>query len=254
MSAKSMEPHKAFKTIDATAGFLSLIKYLMNSDVVDLGDDKEKWQLLEVQIYTTVKRNSSPEFKFMLRYRNGQEEEFVVPNIIPVCHYLIDTWPLPKAKQIHSHIIESNVLNLADDILGFNDPMMYEACFEACEYDRSFDPPSRLFDAIYDINYHLAYALRMIEAWEEEERPSFLVNVDKSDEEAKSIDKELRNLARVPSASAICFKLAEMAKEKKILLPEAEKAYEELVRLGMQTTGRGFALKTFKNNYKRPRV
>ena len=40
-----------------------------------------------------------------------------------------------------------------------------------------------------------------------------------------------------------------MAKDKKILLPEAEKAYNELVRLGMQTTGRGFTLKTFKNNY-----
>ena len=249
-----MELHEAIKTIDATAGFLMRIQGLMNSNIVDLGDNKERWELLEVQIYTTVKQNSSPEFKFNLRYRNGQEEEFVVPNIIPVCFYLIDTWPLPKAKKIRFHIEESNVLNLADDILGFDDPMMYEAIFEAHEYDRSYDPPSRLFDAIYDINYHLAYALRKIDAWEEEERPSFLVMVGKSDEEARAIDKELRDLTRVPSVSAICYKLAEMAKEKKILLPEAEKAYEELVRLGMQTTGRGFALKTFKNNYKRPRV
>ena len=248
-----MELSEALRTIDATAGFLMRINGLMNSDVVELEEGKESWELLEVPIYTTVKLNSGPEFKFNLKYRNGQEEEFVVPNIIPVCLYLIDTWPLPKAKKIRFHIEESNVLNLADDILGFNDPMMYEACFEACEYDRSFDPPSRLFDAIYDINYHLAYALRKIEAWEEEERPSFLVNVDKSDEEARLIDKELRNLARFPSIPAICLRLADMAKERKILLPDAENAYEELVRLGMQT-GRGFTLKTFKNNYQKPKV
>ena len=248
-----MELSEALKTIDATAGFLMRISGLMNSDIVELGDNKDSWELLKVKIYTAIKPHSNPESRFKLKYRNGQEEEFVVPNIIPVCHYLIDTWPLPKAKQIRSHIVDSNVLNLADVILGFNDPMMYEVIFETHEYGRSYDPPTQLFEAIYDINYHLAYALRKIEAWEEEERPSFLVNVDKSDEEAKSIDKELRNLARVPSVSAICFKLAEMAKDKKILLPEAEKAYEELVRLGMQT-GRGFTLKTFKNNYKRPRA
>ena len=229
------------------------INGLMNSDVVELEEGKENWELLEVPIYTTVKLNSGPEFIFNLKYRNGQEEEFVVPNIIPVCHYLIDTWPLPKAKQIRSHFVESNVLNLADDILGFDDPMMYETSFEAQEYDRLVVPPSRLFDVIYDINYHLAYALRTIETWEEEEKPSFLVNVDKSDEEARSIDKELRNLARFPSIPAICLRLADMAKERRILLPDAENAYEELVRLGMQT-GRGFTLKTFNNNYQKPKV
>lgn len=248
-----MELSEALRTIDATAGFLMRINGLMNSDVVELEEGKESWELLEVPIYTTVKLNSGPEYKFNLKYRNGQEEEFVVPNIIPVCLYLIDTWPLPKAKKIRFHIEESNVLNLADDILGFNDPMMYEAIFEAHEYDRSYAPPSRLFDAIYDINYHLAYALRKIEAWEEEERPSFLVNVGKSDEEAKAIDKELRDLARFPSTQAICSRLTDMAKEKKILLPDAEKAYAELVRLGMQT-GRGFTLKTFKNNYQKPKL
>lgn len=248
-----MELSEALRTIDATAGFLIRINGLMNSDVVELGDDKENWELLEVQIYSTVRLNSGPEFKFNLKYRNGQEEEFVVPNIIPVCHYLIDTWPLPQAKQIRSHLVESNVLNLADDILGFDDPMMYETSFEAHEYSRLTTVPSRLFDVIYDINYHLAYALRMIEAWEEEERPSFLVNVDKSEEEARSIDKELRNLARFPSIPAICLRLADMARERKILLPDAENAYEELVRLGMQT-GRGFTLKTFKNNYQKPKV
>ena len=248
-----MELSEALKTIDATAGFLMRISGLMNSDIVELGDNKDSWELLEVQIYTAIKLHSNPESRFKLKYRNGQEEEFVVPNIIPVCHYLIDTWPLPKAKQIRSHILESNVLNLANDILGFDDPMMYETVPEAYEYTRLIVPPSQLFDVIYDINYHLAHALQMIEDWEDEERPSFLVNVGKSDEEAKAIDKELRDLTRVPSVSAICLKLAEMAKDKKILLPEAEKAYEELVRLGMQTTGRGFALKTFKNNYIRPK-
>ncbi len=243
-----MELHEALKTIDATAGFLLRILGLMNSDVIDLGDNKESWELLKVQIYTTIKLNSSPEFKFKLRYKNGQEEEFVVPNIIPICHYLIDTWPLPKAKQIRSHIVESNVLNLADDILGLDDRMMYETVPEAYEYDRLIVPPSKLLDVVFDINYHVAHALQMIEDWEDEERPSFLINVGKSDEEAKAIDKELRDLARFPSLSVICSKLKEMANDKKILLPEAEKAYNEMVRLGM-ATGRGFAFKTFQNSY-----
>ncbi len=249
-----MELHEALKIIDATAGFLMRISGLMNSDIVELGDNKDSWELLKVQIYTAIKLHSNPESRFKLKYRNGQEEEFVVPNIIPVCHYLIDTWPLPKAKQIRSHIVESNLLNLADDILGFNDPMMYEVFFELHEYCRSYDPPSRLFDAIYEINYHLAYALRKIEAWEEEERPSFLINVGKSDEEARAIDKELRDLARFPSIPVICSKLREMAKANKILLPEAEKAYNEMVRLGMATTGRGFAKKTFQNNYEKIKI
>ena len=159
--------HNAFKR-SYPASITKLMTFILVSEKLEEG--KESWELLEVPIYTTIKPNSSPEFKFRLKYRNGQEEEFVVPNIIPVCLYLIDTWPLPKAKKIRFHIEESNVLNLADDILGFNDPMMYEAIFEAHEYDRSYDPPSRLFNAIYDINYHLAYALRKIEAWEEEDR------------------------------------------------------------------------------------
>ena len=248
-----MELSEALRTIDATAGFLMRIKGLLNLDIVDLGEGKENWELVEVPIYTTIKPNSSPESKFNLRYRNGQEEEFVVPNFIPVCHYLIDTWPLPKAKQIRSYLVESNVLNLADDILGFDDPMMYETVPEAYEYERLIVPPSRLFDVIYDINYHLAYALQKIEAWEEEERPSFLVYVGKSDEEARAIDKELRDLARFPSIPAICLRLADMARERKILLPDAENAFEELVRLGMRT-GRGFSLKTFKNNYQKPKI
>ena len=45
-----MELSEALRTIDATAGFLMRINGLMNSDVVELEEGKESWELLEVPI------------------------------------------------------------------------------------------------------------------------------------------------------------------------------------------------------------
>ena len=88
---------------------------------------------------------------------------------------------------------------------------------------------------------------------ENEGRLSFLIHVAKTNEEAQEIDNELKRLAQFPSVAEICAHLKVMAKEKKIMLPEAKKAYNEMVRLGM-STGRGFSEKTFVNNYGRPKI
>ena len=71
------------------------------------------------------------------------------------------------------------------------------------------------------------------------------------EEEAWRINKAIKRLVTHHGIQDICQYLYEMSCDKKILLPQnAEKAYEELVRMGMPD-GECFTLKTFRNCYKR---
>ena len=73
--------------------------------------------------------------------------------------------------------------------------------------------------------------------------------VDVSQE--KKIHDEIARLVRRHGIQEICQYLMEMRDEKKVLLPmNAEKLYNELVRMGMPA-GEGFSLKTFMRYYKR---
>lgn len=71
-------------------------------------------------------------------------------------------------------------------------------------------------------------------------------------EEAEwQIHKEIKRLVVHQGIQEICQYLKQMADEKKILLPQnAEKVYNELVRMGMPN-GEGYTLKTFRNCYVR---
>ena len=70
-------------------------------------------------------------------------------------------------------------------------------------------------------------------------------------EEARKIHVEIKNLVMSQGLQEICLYLKNMADKGKILLPiNAEKLYNELIRLGMPD-GEGFALNTFRNYYKR---
>lgn len=65
------------------------------------------------------------------------------------------------------------------------------------------------------------------------------------------IHMEVKRLVKRQGIQEICDYLKKLADEKKILLPiNAEKAYNELVRMGM-SNGTGFSLKTFMKYYKR---
>lgn len=161
-----MELSEAHRTIDATAGFLMQLQILKNADIEEPEDDEKGLGLLGAKVYTTTS-SPYPERRCRFKYRSGREVEVIVPHIAPVCDLLIDTWSSPSAKKLRSHIDESNVLYLADDILGLDDPMMYETIPEAYEYQSLFrDGPSLLLDEIYDINYRLAYALRITEEYD----------------------------------------------------------------------------------------
>lgn len=71
-----------------------------------------------------------------------------------------------------------------------------------------------------------------------------------SGEEEWQIHEEVKRLVTHHGIQEICQYLYQMAKDKRILLPQMPSAaYAELVRMGMPTTA-GFSEKNFKNNYK----
>ena len=71
-----------------------------------------------------------------------------------------------------------------------------------------------------------------------------------ADQEWQIHDEIVRLVAR-QGIQEICKYLTQLSDDKKVLLPQiAEKAYNELVRLGMPD-GEGYSLKTFMKYYKR---
>ena len=184
-----MKLSEAHRTIDATAGFLLQIQGLDNANLLAIEDDAEGLGVLGVKVYTTT-NISHAERRCRLKYRSGEEFEFIIPQIAPVCDLIIDNWPSPSAKKLRSHIDESNVLYLANEILGLDDPMMDETVPEAYEYQAMTFGTNRiryLLDEIYDINYRLAYALRMTEDEEPDEKQEYSVAEEKRNY-AKEID------------------------------------------------------------------
>ncbi len=70
-------------------------------------------------------------------------------------------------------------------------------------------------------------------------------------DKAWQIHDEIARLAARQGIQEICRYLSWLSDDKKVLLPQnAEKAYNELVRLGMPN-GEGYSLKTFTKYYKR---
>ena len=70
------------------------------------------------------------------------------------------------------------------------------------------------------------------------------------EKEEWQIHDEVKRLVTRQGLQEICLYLSQMAKDKKILLPQNQgKAYAELVRMGMPS-GEGFNEKTFQKYYK----
>lgn len=71
------------------------------------------------------------------------------------------------------------------------------------------------------------------------------------DGQERQIHVQIKRLVARQGIQEICQYLNQLADEKKILLPQnAEKVYNELVRMGMPD-GEGYTLKTFRNCYRR---
>lgn len=90
------------------------------------------------------------------------------------------------------------------------------------------------------------------EVWKHKEEVFKFVHPAVDSEETEwQIHKEIKRLVCRQGLQEICQYLKQMADEKKILLPQnAEKVYNELVRMGM-SSGDGYTLKTFRNCYVR---
>ena len=81
--------------------------------------------------------------------------------------------------------------------------------------------------------------------------PTFFIHPSVEADQEWQIHDEIVRLVARQGVQEICRYLACLSEAQKVLLPQnAEKAYNELVRLGMPT-GEGFSLKTFMKYYKR---
>ena len=86
---------------------------------------------------------------------------------------------------------------------------------------------------------------------ERDGKPTFFVHPSVDVEEQWQIHDEIVRLVARQGIQEICKYLAQLSDAQKVLLPQnAEKAYNELVRLGMPN-GEGYSLKTFMKYYKR---
>lgn len=89
------------------------------------------------------------------------------------------------------------------------------------------------------------------DAMHPEEELFVFVHPEVDDAEEAMIHRQVKRLVRHFGMKEICDYLYDMAKAKKILLPQRVNAiYDELVRMGMPT-GEGYAQKTFEKYYKR---
>ena len=81
--------------------------------------------------------------------------------------------------------------------------------------------------------------------------PTFFIHPSVDNNQGWKIQDEIARLVSRQGIQEICKYLLQLRDEKKVLLPQnAEKAYKELVRLGMPD-GEGYSLKTFMKYYKR---
>ena len=84
-----------------------------------------------------------------------------------------------------------------------------------------------------------------------EGKPTFFIHPSVDADKAWQIHDEIARLVARQGIQEICKYLTRLSNDKKVLLPQnAEKAYNELVRLGMPD-GEGYSLKTFTKYYKR---
>ena len=84
-----------------------------------------------------------------------------------------------------------------------------------------------------------------------EGKPTFFIHPSVEADQEWLIHDEIVRLVARQGIQEICKYLTQLSDDKKVLLPQnAEKAYNELVRLGMPSS-EGYRLKTFMKYYKR---
>ena len=84
-----------------------------------------------------------------------------------------------------------------------------------------------------------------------DEEMTFFIHPELEEDEGWRTHNEIKRLVARQGIQEICHYLSKLKDDKKVLLPQnAERAYNELVRLGMPN-GEGYSLKTFTKYFKR---
>ncbi len=160
-----MELSEAFYTIDATLG---MFKNFTNE--INHGYLKEDFLLTHVckSNETVVDENWNLELQSREYYTYvdcDTEYKMYIVNIHPVCEYIINEWPSPKAKKIQKNLKEvfhecldiyNNIYK--DDGIAFNissDEGYYYKRYNICPNEsRTID--EIMYDTIYDMNFTLS--------------------------------------------------------------------------------------------------
>lgn len=177
-----MELKEAFDTIDATLGMFRNIE-----EEVENGDLKEKF--LMTSVYTSVEnvfdadKNS---FEFETRsyynYVEGDKEyKRYIVDIRPVCSYMINEWPSPKAKKIRKLLNEVLIqcVGLCEETLG---PIIDVALDEGYSYDKYMrTQDSRTLETVLlDTVHEMSHALGLTEYAEPDtQEEQIYINDDK---------------------------------------------------------------------------
>ena len=84
-----------------------------------------------------------------------------------------------------------------------------------------------------------------------DEQLSYFIHTSVDSQQEWQIHEEIKRLVSRQGIQEICKYLTSLAANNKVLLPQnAEKAYRELIRMGMPD-GEGYSFKTFTKYYKR---
>lgn len=160
-----MELKEAFDIIDATLGMFRSIE-----EEVENGDLKEKFLMTPVytsveNVFNAVTNEIETEVRSYYNYVDGdQEYKRYIVDIRPVCSYMINEWPSPKAKKIRKLLHEVMLLcvGLCEETLG---PILNVALDEGYGYDkymRTNDSPT-LETVLLDTVHEMSHALGLTE-------------------------------------------------------------------------------------------
>ena len=160
-----MELKEAFDIIDATLGMFRSIE-----EEVENGDLKDKFLLTPV--YSSVEnvfdadRNSFEiETRLYYNYVYGDQQfKRYIVDIRPVCSYMINEWPSPKAKKIHKLLNEVllQCVGLCEETLG---PILNVALDEGYGYEKYMrSQDSRTLETVLlDTIHEMSHALGLTE-------------------------------------------------------------------------------------------
>lgn len=160
-----MELKETFDIIDATLGMFRSIE-----EEVENGDLKDKFLLTPVyssveNVFDEDKNSFEIETRLYYNYVYGdQEYKRYIVDIRPVCSYMINEWPSPKAKKIRKLLNEVllQCVGLCEESLG---PILDVALDEGYGYDKYMrTQDSRTLETVLlDTVHEMSHALGLTE-------------------------------------------------------------------------------------------